>query len=327
MMCSQENTDFYHEIHNTTEGIGWLRKAEQKGCPRASYELAVGMLNSGDTSMFDSVIAALNRSAASGNTEALYKIGMIYLYGGSGRAAGQYISSAGTLLEWDTKPHYDLEKAGQYLQQAAAKGHADAAAQLDIVRAVGDDPRSRGIIAYNQRDYPTALRYFVYAWIGKDPLAMIYLGNMYALGLGVKQDNFFPTQSFYRQAGYYGMPIGFYMAGQLGERFGGHEGWQKTTWMDAYTEGAKRGDENCKAALERVKRQDAADFKDWVDQHALAREARKAEEAQAPPPAKKTTFQWGASSGNADEDRRMKAQSDYDKAAQRHLEQVIGNGR
>lgn len=323
MLCIN---DFDHaEIRNLDEGIAWLRKGVAKGCPRAQYELAEGLLYS-DTDVFDSVIMLLDRAAAAGYTEALYKAGLLYLYGGHGTPCGPYVSKAGTLLEWDTKSHYDLGKAGQYFQQAAAKGHPGATAQLEVARAVADNPRERGIAAYNRKDYGAALGYFVCAWIDKDPLAMIYLGNMYALGLGVKQDNFFPTQSFYRQAGYYGMPIGFYMAGQLQERFGGHEGWQKDTYMDAYKKGAERGSTECAAALERIKKQDKADWDAWVEQHALAREARQAAEAAAPP-AKKSTFQWYTPPNTTDADRQMKAQSDYDKAQQRRLEIVIGNGR
>ena len=253
----RSNEEGSYGLRDDEKGMELLRKGYELNCPHAVYEFGVAVFEESNGKEFDSAIHVLARAAALGYPEADYKMGLIYLYGNG----YYYMSGGGNSPEWNTKPHYNPALAGQCFKRAADKGHVLAAKELEIVKAVADKPFQRAIEAYNAGDYQTAMKYFHYAAIDKDSVAMMYLGHMYLYGLGVKANNFDPTQTFYRQAGYNGILSGFFISGQLSEKFGTNMQWAK----DFYQMGADRGSVECKEAIARMNRKAAADYEAWKE--------------------------------------------------------------
>lgn len=250
------NEEGSYGIRDVNKALEILHKGYDLNCPRATVEYASAFFKDNGINEFDSTINMLARAAAEGYIEADYKMGMLYMYG-----LGEYYFTSGVSPEWNTKPRYSLALAGQCFKRAADKGHALAAQQLDIVKAVADKPMSRALVAYNSGDYTSALKYFNYAAIDKDSMAMMYLGHMHLYGLGVKADNFDPTQTYYRQAAYNGILSGFFISGQLSERFGTNRKWA----IDFYKMGADKGSQECKDAIARLNALTASEYEDWKE--------------------------------------------------------------
>ena len=250
------NEDGSYGYTDADKAIEILGKGYKLNCPRAIVAYAKAFFARSDGKEFDSAIHILARAAALGYTEADYKMGMLYMYG-----YGGYSFTSGNAPEWNTKPNYSLALAGQCFKRAAAKGHVLAAKEFEIVKAVADKPMSRALAAYNSGDYTSAMKYFNYAAIDKDSMAMMYLGHMHLYGLGVKADNFDPTQTYYRQAAYNGILSGFFISGQLSERFGTNRKWA----IDFYRMGADKGSQECKDAIARLDALTASEYEDWKE--------------------------------------------------------------
>ncbi len=95
----------------------------------------------------------------------------------------------------------DLEKAMEYFERAAQKGHVKAAFNL-------------GHISFERGEYDKARKWFERAAEAKDPKSMLYLGEIHYQGLGVPQD-YGKALYWYTKASEAGYPQAQYSLGMM----------------------------------------------------------------------------------------------------------------
>jgi uncharacterized protein len=163
------------------EATEWYRKAAGQGHGRAASALA---------RMEDNAqrLAKTQAQAESGDAEAQYNLGSMYLTG--------------------TGTGVDLKLAELWLKRAAVQGLDKAQYKLGHLHYVTLGESSDSSIAFEWFSKAAAANY---------PPAMYYLGDMYANGSGVKQD-YAKARSWYEQAGAAGFSLASQALRDLDER-------------------------------------------------------------------------------------------------------------
>lgn len=164
-----------YQAKNYTEAFPLLKKASEKGQPKAMVALAtMYVVGLGVTENKSEAFNWYKKAAEKGEAGAMYMLGSMYLDG------------IGTTQ--------NKTEAKNWLQKSADKGEEKAKEKLKTLQsqtAIADNGKteySKGDAAYNKKQYTEAIEWFQKAADKGNQLAMFSLGAMYFDGEGVSRN-------------------------------------------------------------------------------------------------------------------------------------------